>query len=89
MPAFADYHCRQIHNACRAPVPLDMLQAAAVSARMDLDLRIGAALTRSQTLTLQRRVNGLDNMIISYGWTLSLSSCCHSDSVQVHASFQR
>lgn len=59
---------RQIHNACRNPVALDLLQAAAVTARMDLDLRIGAALTRAQTLTLQGRFpNELDSKVLSYG----------------------
>lgn len=44
-----------------------MQQADAVSARMALDLRIGAAFTRLTTLTLQARVPELQSSIISYG----------------------
>jgi DNA topoisomerase-3 len=44
-----------------------MLQAAAVSVRMDLDLRVGAALTRFQTMSLQTRFAPLDSKILSYG----------------------
>ncbi|KAM0753285.1 prokaryotic type I DNA topoisomerase [Meredithblackwellia eburnea MCA 4105] len=57
----------QINNACRNPVELDMRQANAVAARMELDLRVGAALTRTQTLGLQNKVAGLEESIISYG----------------------
>ncbi len=57
----------QIHHAAQNPVPLDMLQAAAVQARIELDLRVGAALTRTQTLNLQARVASLEDKIISYG----------------------
>ncbi|KAI5479873.1 DNA topoisomerase III [Pseudohyphozyma bogoriensis] len=57
----------QINHACRNPVDLDMRQAAAVEARMILDLRVGAALTRTQTLSLQPRFQALADKIISYG----------------------
>lgn len=57
----------QINHAARNPVNLDMLQAAAVQARIELDLRVGAALTRTQTLGLQARVPTLDDKIVSYG----------------------
>jgi len=43
---------RQIHRAAQHPVELDIAQAHAVEARIMLDLRIGAAFTRMQTLTL-------------------------------------
>lgn len=43
-----------------------MLQAAAVEARMTLDLRVGAAFTRLQTMALQSRIPQLQNLI-SYG----------------------
>ncbi|KAG0149961.1 hypothetical protein CROQUDRAFT_58679, partial [Cronartium quercuum f. sp. fusiforme G11] len=57
----------QIHNACRNAGELDMKQAHAVETRMELDLRIGAALTRYQTLSLQPRFHQLAEMLISYG----------------------
>ncbi|GAA5844939.1 hypothetical protein JCM3766R1_000338 [Sporobolomyces carnicolor] len=57
----------QINQACRNPVDLDMAQANAVAARMELDLRVGAIFTRTQSLELQKRVNALSDMLISYG----------------------
>jgi DNA topoisomerase-3 len=39
----------------------------AVEARRELDLRIGAAFTRLQTLRLRQRIRDLDNRVISYG----------------------
>ncbi|GAA5979660.1 hypothetical protein JCM5350_003800 [Sporobolomyces pararoseus] len=57
----------QINAACRNPVDLDMAQASAVSARMELDLRVGAIFTRTQSLELQKRVNTLADKLISYG----------------------
>jgi hypothetical protein len=52
---------------------LDYRQAAAVNARLELDLRIGAAFTRFQTLALQDRIPvvGEQNLVISYGTPLS------------------
>lgn len=44
-----------------------MNQARAVEARMDLDLRIGAALTRIQTMKLQKAFPGVLENVISYG----------------------
>lgn len=44
-----------------------MLQANAVSARTELDLRVGAALTRTQTLGLQRHIPSLSEKLVSYG----------------------
>jgi hypothetical protein len=40
-----------------------------VNARIELDLRIGSAFTRFQTLTLQQRIGkiGEEKLIISYG----------------------
>ena len=54
-------------QAARAPVELDDNQANAVAARIELDLRIGAAFTRLQTLQLQAVVSALRDKIISYG----------------------
>ena len=67
---------RHIINAAQHPVLLDGRQVAAVNARLELDLRIGAAFTRFQTMKLQRAIDVLstENRIISYGapkiWTL-------------------
>jgi DNA topoisomerase-3 len=60
---------RQIHNAAQHPVELDKRQADAVEARMILDLKVGAAFTRLQTLTLQNRVQQIaeSTSIVSYG----------------------
>lgn len=44
-----------------------MKQADAVSARIALDLRIGAAFTRLTTMRLQTRAPELQNSVISYG----------------------
>ena len=38
-----------------------------MDARISLDLRLGAAFTRLQTLTLQARLPVLDGKVISYG----------------------
>lgn len=57
----------QINQACRNPVDLDMKQANAVLARTDLDLRLGAAFTRYQTLGLQARFGALNDKVVSYG----------------------
>lgn len=89
-----DKLCSQIHNACRTAGPLDLRQAAAVEARICLDLRIGAALTRQQTLGLQGRIAELAENIISYGtfYTCSLLSLQRTEPPfspnQVHASSQ-
>ncbi|KAI5290842.1 DNA topoisomerase [Ascosphaera aggregata] len=54
-------------RAAQNPVELDEKQANAVAARMELDLRIGAAFTRLQTLRLNTLGGPLENKIISYG----------------------
>ena len=53
---------------------LDYRQAAAVNARLELDLRIGAAFTRFQTLTLQARIAAVaqEKLLISYGLGLDV-----------------
>lgn len=64
---------RQIHRAAQHPVELDKAQAEAVEARIFLDLRIGAAFTRMQTLTLQNRLPQFREKrdVVSYGAELS------------------
>ncbi|KAJ5390051.1 DNA topoisomerase 3 [Penicillium cataractarum] len=54
-------------QAAREPVELDEFQANAVAARIELDLRIGAAFTRLQTLQLQAVSAVLKEKVISYG----------------------
>lgn len=66
----AEYQPRHIIQAARNPVQLDDAQANAVAARIELDLRLGAAFTRLQTLHLQNMIpqRGEDQRkVISYG----------------------
>ncbi len=58
---------RHVMRAAQEPVDVDERQANAVSARIELDLRIGAALTRLQTLSLQSMGAELQDLILSYG----------------------
>ncbi|PPQ66473.1 hypothetical protein CVT24_007047 [Panaeolus cyanescens] len=66
---FSAIIAQQIHNAAQNPVELDQRQADAVEARILLDLKIGAAFTRLQTLTLQAAVPAVaeEKSIVSYG----------------------
>lgn len=59
----------QIHAACQNTVELDWRAADAVESRIELDLRVGAAFTRMQTLALQNRIPALneERQVISYG----------------------
>ncbi|KAJ1588514.1 hypothetical protein NDA11_000506 [Ustilago hordei] len=59
----------QIHAACQNTVELDWRAADAVESRIQLDLRIGAAFTRMQTMALQNRMPALRDasQVISYG----------------------
>ncbi|KAG0313479.1 DNA topoisomerase [Dissophora globulifera] len=52
--------------AMQQPALLDLRQADAVDARIELDLRIGASFTRFQTLSFQNRFPGVEG-VISYG----------------------
>ncbi|KAG9316734.1 prokaryotic type I DNA topoisomerase, partial [Chiua virens] len=60
---------QQIHRAAQQPVDLDQAQSDAVEARIFLDLRIGAAFTRMQTLALQNRLPQFREKreVVSYG----------------------
>ncbi|KIL66374.1 hypothetical protein M378DRAFT_185976 [Amanita muscaria Koide BX008] len=65
---FSAIIAQQIHYAAQNPVNLDQAQADAVEARTLLDLRIGAAFTRLQTLALKNQVAQLtEGGVISYG----------------------
>ncbi|KAL1990600.1 hypothetical protein VTN49DRAFT_6439 [Thermomyces lanuginosus] len=64
---FSNTERAHVLRAARSPVDLDERQANAVAARMELDLRIGAAFTRLQTLQLQSLGLALQDRIISYG----------------------
>ncbi|KAJ1568486.1 DNA topoisomerase, partial [Nowakowskiella sp. JEL0078] len=58
---------REIKIAWNSLIELDYLQAIAVDARSELDLRIGAAFTRFQTLQLQNKFAELNKKVLSYG----------------------
>lgn len=64
---FSSIIASQLHHACRTAGELDWKQAYAVDARAELDLRIGAAFTRYQTMQLQARFPAADLKMISYG----------------------
>lgn len=49
---FSNIERAHVIQAARNPIDLDEKQAQAVAARIELDLRIGAAFTRMQTLNL-------------------------------------
>lgn len=69
---FSNIEPSHILSAARRPVDIDERQAQAVAARIELDLRIGAAFTRLQTLKL-KTVRGLDGRVLSYGPYLTFS----------------
>jgi DNA topoisomerase-3 len=62
-----DIPVSHVLRAAREPIALDEFQANAVAARIELDLRIGAAFTRLQTLQLQQVAEILKEKVISYG----------------------
>ncbi|KAG6836236.1 hypothetical protein H0H93_009928 [Arthromyces matolae] len=66
---FSAIIAQQIHRAAQNPVELDRAQAASVEARILLDLKVGSAFTRMQTLTLQSQFAQLSegNNVVSYG----------------------
>ena len=59
-------------QAARRPVNLDECQVNAVAARIELDLRIGAAFTRLQTNSLKTLGGPLKSVTLSYGTALFL-----------------
>lgn len=65
---FNNVEASHVQQAANNPQQLDMRQVRAVEARMEVDLRIGAAFTRFQTLTLQNHFRAeLDGNVVSYG----------------------
>ncbi|KAL1674943.1 DNA topoisomerase [Schizophyllum commune] len=66
---FSAIIARDIHNAAQNPQELDQRQVDAVAARTVLDLKIGAAFTRMQTMGLQAHIPviGDKSHVISYG----------------------
>ncbi|KAI9679814.1 MAG: DNA topoisomerase [Caeruleum heppii] len=64
---FSNIERAHVLQAAQRPVNVDERQANAVAARIELDLRIGVAFTRMQTLNLQTLGPELENMIVSYG----------------------
>lgn len=65
---FSAMQPNEIHHAAQNHVELDMRQVQAVRARSELDLRIGAAFTRLQTMRLRHYFNEQERAkVISYG----------------------
>ncbi|KAL1848476.1 DNA topoisomerase [Paecilomyces lecythidis] len=64
---FSNTEKAHVIQAARRPIDVDERQANAVAARMELDLRIGAAFTRLVTLQLRPMTPVLENKILSYG----------------------
>jgi len=67
---FSNIERAHVIQASQRPIRLDEAQAQAVSARIELDLRLGAAFTRMQTLALQHMIprQGEERgKLISYG----------------------
>ncbi|KAI9816446.1 MAG: DNA topoisomerase [Pycnora praestabilis] len=64
---FSNIERAHVLHAAQHPVDLDDRQANAVSARIELDLRIGASFTRLQTMSLQNLGPELRDLILSYG----------------------
>jgi DNA topoisomerase III len=64
---FSNIERAHVIQAARNPIDLDDRQAKAVDARIELDLRIGAAFTRYLTLQLQSAAAQLADQVISYG----------------------
>ncbi|RAH64099.1 DNA topoisomerase 3 [Aspergillus aculeatinus CBS 121060] len=64
---FSNTERAHVLNAARSLIELDDLQANAVAARIELDLRIGAAFTRLLTLQLKPLSSALEDTVVSYG----------------------
>jgi DNA topoisomerase-3 len=64
---FSVIQARELHHAMQTLQNLDMKAISAVTARMEVDLRVGAALTRFLTMRFRNRFEALQNRILSYG----------------------
>jgi len=65
---FSEITYASINRACRGLIEPDIKVSDAVEVRRELDLRIGAAFTRFQTLRLQKKFpDVLSEQLISYG----------------------
>lgn len=64
MPALLE---RDIIRTLQNPDRLNRHMIDAVEARREIDLRIGAAFSRFQTMRLQHKFDDLGNKVISYG----------------------
>jgi DNA topoisomerase III len=64
---FSNTERAHVIHAANHPIEIDSRQAKAVAARIELDLRIGAAFSRLQTLRLQDVSPQLADQVISYG----------------------
>eukprot|EP00002_Diphylleia_rotans_P017927 TRINITY_DN3478_c0_g1_i14.p1 TRINITY_DN3478_c0_g1~~TRINITY_DN3478_c0_g1_i14.p1 ORF type:complete len:725 (+),score=106.47 TRINITY_DN3478_c0_g1_i14:45-2219(+) len=58
---------RDIHAACQRLCTPNELDSIAVDARQEIDLRIGAAFTRFQTLRIRNKYDGVPDSVVSYG----------------------
>ena len=64
---FSNTERAHVIRAAQNPINLDERQVNAVAARIEIDLRLGAAFTRFQTLTLQTMGEEFQDRLISYG----------------------
>ncbi|KAF5095581.1 hypothetical protein D0Z03_001798 [Geotrichum reessii] len=64
---FNNVEANHVRQAANRPQALDMKLVRAVEARIEVDLRIGAAFTRFQTMALQRAFRDLGSKVVSYG----------------------
>jgi DNA topoisomerase-3 len=58
---------QDIHQACRTLTSPNKQFSDAVDARQEIDLRVGAAFTRFQTMRLQASFDNLSSSVVSYG----------------------
>ncbi|EPZ33325.1 DNA topoisomerase, type IA, central domain-containing protein [Rozella allomycis CSF55] len=64
---FSVVNGRELKNSFENLSQIDVNMSMAVDTRQELDLRIGAAFTRLQTINLQSKFKSLEKTVISYG----------------------
>ncbi|MCJ1313211.1 DNA topoisomerase [Agyrium rufum] len=64
---FSNTERAHVMRAALNPINLDERQVQAVAGRIEIDLRLGAAFTRLQTLELQKLKGALEEVMVSYG----------------------